>query len=90
MRRQVGLAEEATTMLSYLIVAGLCLLLVLHIVCKVWQNALEIHSAADNLDKTRDLQHEDSKRLTTAGATPQGQVGWILAPEMLPCLATRR
>ena len=42
-------------MLGYLIVSGLCLLLLLHIVCKVWQNALEIHSAADNLDKTRDL-----------------------------------
>ena len=42
-------------MLSYLIVSGLCLLLLLHIVCKVWQNALEINSAADNLDKTRDF-----------------------------------
>jgi hypothetical protein len=41
------------TMLSYLIVSGLCLLLLLHIVGKVWQNALEIHSAADTLDKTR-------------------------------------
>jgi hypothetical protein len=40
-------------MLSYLIVSGLCLLLLLHIVRKVWQNALEIHSPADNLDKTR-------------------------------------
>jgi hypothetical protein len=42
-------------MLSYLIVSGVCLLLLLHIVSKVWQNALEIHSAADNLDKGRDL-----------------------------------
>jgi hypothetical protein len=42
-------------MLSYLIVSGLCLLLLLHIACKVWQNALETHSAADNLDKTRDF-----------------------------------
>jgi hypothetical protein len=42
-------------MLTYLIVSGLCLLLLLHIVCKVWQNAFEIHSAADNLDKARDL-----------------------------------
>ena len=42
-------------MLNYLIVSGLCLLLLLHIVCKVWQNALELHSAADNLDKARDL-----------------------------------
>ena len=55
MRRQVGLAEGTTTMLSYLIVFGLCLLLLLDIVRKVWQNALEIHSAADNLDKTRDF-----------------------------------
>lgn len=39
-------------MLSYLIVSGLCLLLLLHIVCSVWQNALEIHSAADNLEES--------------------------------------
>lgn len=55
MRRQVGLAERTMTMLTYLIVSGLCLLLVLHIVSKAWQNALETHSAADNLDNTRDL-----------------------------------
>jgi hypothetical protein len=42
-------------MLSYLIISGLFLLVVLHTVRKVWQNALEIHSAADNLDKTRDF-----------------------------------
>ena len=42
-------------MFSYLIVSGLCLLLLVHIVCKVWQNALEIHSAAGNLAKTRDF-----------------------------------
>ena len=42
-------------MLTYLIVSGWCLLLLLHIVCKVWQNTLEIHSAADNLDKARAL-----------------------------------
>jgi hypothetical protein len=42
-------------MLTYLIVSGLCLLLLLHIVSKVWQNALEIHSATDNFDKARDL-----------------------------------
>jgi hypothetical protein len=40
---------------TYLIVSGLCLLLVLHIVCKMWQNALEIYSAADNFDKAGDL-----------------------------------
>lgn len=42
-------------MLSYLIVSGLFLLLILHIVCKVWLSALEIHCAADNSDKTRDF-----------------------------------
>ena len=52
---QVELAEGTATMLSYLIVSGLCLLLLLHIISKVWQNALEIHSAADNLDKTREF-----------------------------------
>ncbi len=42
-------------MLGYLIVFGLCLLLLLHIVGKVWQAALEIHCAADDLDKMRDF-----------------------------------
>jgi hypothetical protein len=42
-------------MLSYLVVSGLCVLLLLHIVCKVWQKVLEIHSAADNLAKTSDF-----------------------------------
>ena len=42
--------QEATTMLDYLIVSGMCLLLLLHIVCKVWLIALEMHSAADNFD----------------------------------------
>ena len=42
-------------MLSYLIVSGLCLLVLLEVVRKVWQNALEVHSAAENLDKTRDF-----------------------------------
>jgi hypothetical protein len=42
-------------MLTYLIVSGLCLLLLLHIVSKVWQNALEIYSAAHNFDKARDV-----------------------------------
>jgi hypothetical protein len=55
MRSQVGLAEGTTTMLTYLIVSGLCLLLLLHIVRKAWQNALEIHSAADNLDVRPDF-----------------------------------
>ena len=42
-------------MLNFLIVSGLCLLLLLHIVCKVWLNALEMHSAADSFDNARDL-----------------------------------
>jgi hypothetical protein len=42
-------------MLTYLIVSGWCLLLLLHIVGKFWRNALEIHSAADVLDKARDV-----------------------------------
>jgi hypothetical protein len=42
-------------MLTYLIVSGYSLLLLLHIVCKMWRYALEIHSAADDLDKARDL-----------------------------------
>ena len=40
---------------TYLIVSGFCLLLLLHVVCKVWQNALEIHSPTDNFDKARDV-----------------------------------
>jgi hypothetical protein len=81
MRRQVGLAEGTTTMLSYLIVSGLCLLLLLHIVCKVWQHALEIHCAADNLDEARDLAARGQQATNTASATPRGQVGWNRRPK---------
>jgi type II secretory pathway component PulM len=62
---------------TYLIVSGLCLLLVLHVVCKVWQNALEIHSAADKLDKARDLTARgqqaanDNARNTPRAGLPQ-------------------
>jgi hypothetical protein len=42
-------------MLTYLIVSGWCLLLLLHIVGKFWQSALEIHSAADTFDTARDV-----------------------------------
>jgi hypothetical protein len=42
-------------MLSYLIVSGLCLLLLLQIIFKVWQNAIEIHITTDNLNESRDL-----------------------------------
>ena len=47
--------QGTTTMLNYLIVSELCLLLLLHIVRKVWQMVLEMHSAADSFDKARDL-----------------------------------
>jgi hypothetical protein len=43
------------TMFTYVFVSGLCLLLVLHIVGKLWQSAVEIHSAADNLNKGHGL-----------------------------------
>jgi hypothetical protein len=63
-------------MLTYLIVSGLCLLLLLHIVCKVLQNALEIHSAADNLNKARVLaarrQQATDDRVRNAPRT-----GWL-------------
>jgi hypothetical protein len=76
MRRQVGLAEGTTTMLSYLIVSGLCLLLLLHIVCKVWQNALEIHTAADNLDEACDLAAR-GQPATNDSECNSSQTGWL-------------
>jgi hypothetical protein len=76
MRRQVGLAEGTTTMLSYLIVSGLCLLLLLHIVCKVWQNALEIHSAADNLDEACDLAAR-GQPATNDSECNSSKTGWL-------------
>jgi len=51
-------------MLTYLIVSGLCLLLLLHIVSKVWQNALEIYSAADKFDKARDVAARGQQAIT--------------------------
>jgi hypothetical protein len=42
-------------MLTYLIVSGLCLLLLLHVVCKAWQTELEMHSAAENFESARSL-----------------------------------
>jgi hypothetical protein len=60
-------------MLTYLIVSGLCPLVLLQIVRKVWQRALEIHSAADNLGKARDLvtrgQQATNDRERNASAT---------------------
>ena len=51
---EVHRAEGTTTMLANLIVSGLCLLLLLRIVCKAWRRAFGIPSARD-LDETRDL-----------------------------------
>jgi hypothetical protein len=60
-------------MLTYLIVSGLCLRLVLHIVGKVWQNALELYSTAHNFDKTSDLaargQHAANDSVRNASRT---------------------
>ena len=68
-------------MLNYLIVSGLCLLLLLHIVCKVLQHALEIHCAADNLDEASDLAAEDSKRLTQPAQLLEDRLARTVAPK---------
>jgi hypothetical protein len=62
-------------MLTYLIVSGWCLLLLLHIVGKFWQNALEIHSAADDLDKARDVAARRQQPTNDSERNAQGQVG---------------
>jgi hypothetical protein len=67
-------------MLSYLIVFGLCLLLLLQIVFKVWQNAIEIHITTDNLNESRDLAARRQEAARTASAAPQGQVAWNRCP----------
>jgi hypothetical protein len=67
-------------MLTYLIVSGLCLLLVLHIVGKVWQNALEIYSAAHNFDKAGDLAARGQRAANDSERNPHGQVGWNPRP----------
>ena len=76
MRRQVGSAEGTTTMLSYLIASGLCLLLLLHIVCKVWQHALEIHSATGKLDKTRDCAAR-RQQAANDSESASSKSGWL-------------
>jgi hypothetical protein len=63
-------------MLTYLIVSGLCLLFLLHIVCNVWQHALEIHSAADNLDKARYLAAR-GQQATNDRARNSSRRGWL-------------
>ena len=63
-------------MLDYLIVSGMCLLLLLHIVCKVWLNALEMHSTADSFDKARDLALR-GQRATHNSQRNASPTGWL-------------
>ena len=63
-------------MLTYLIVSGLCLLFLLHIVCNVWQHALEIHSAAGNLDKARYLAAR-GQQATKHRERNSSRTGWL-------------
>jgi hypothetical protein len=63
-------------MLTYLIVSGLCLLLLLHTVCKVWQDALETHSAADNLDKAHDLAAR-GQQAANSSERNSSRTGWL-------------
>ena len=63
-------------MLSYLIVSGLCLLLILHIVCRVWQNALEIHGATENLDRARDFAARGQQAATDSEPN-SSRTGWL-------------
>jgi hypothetical protein len=77
-------------MLANLIVSGLCLLLLLRIVCKAWRRAFEIPSARD-LDKTRDLaarrqqatkdRQRNSPRDSCLESSPS---------QTLPCQVTKR
>ena len=52
----------------------------LQVVCKVWQHALEIHSAADNLDKQRDLATRGQQAADDREHNPS-TTGW---PESRP------
>ena len=63
-------------MLNYLIVSGLCLLLLLHMVRKVWQMVLEMHSAADSFDKARDLAPR-GQRATHNSKRNASPTGWL-------------
>jgi len=63
-------------MLDYLIVSGMCLLLLLHIVCKVWLNALEMHSAADNFDKSRDWAARGQRATNDSQPNPSRTI-WL-------------
>lgn len=72
------------TMLSYLIVSGLSLSLILHIVRKVWQSAVEIHSAADNFDKTRDFAARGQQAANDSERNPS-KTGWPKSPPPKYC-----
>jgi hypothetical protein len=63
-------------MLTYLILSGLCLLFLLHIVSKIWQHELEIHSAADNLDKAPDLAAR-GQQATKHRERNSSKTGWL-------------
>jgi hypothetical protein len=66
--------QEKRTMLDCLIASGFCLLLLLHVVGRVLLNALEMHSAADNLDKVRDWAR--GQRATDDGAL-KPRTAWL-------------
>ena len=68
-------------MLGYLLVSGLCLLLLLHIVCNLWQNALEIRSAADNLEKTRDFAAR-GQQAADDDERNSSKPGWLKSPSL--------
>jgi hypothetical protein len=77
-------------MLANLIVSGLCLLVLLRIVCKAWRRAFGIPSARD-LDETRDLaarrqqatkdRQRNSPRDSCLESSPS---------QTLPCQVTKR
>jgi hypothetical protein len=67
-------------MFTYLFISGWCLLLLLHIVGTFWHNALEIHSAANNLDKPRDVAARGQRTTDDSERNAHGQVGWNTRP----------
>lgn len=76
-------------MLGYLMIFGLCLLLLIHIISKVWQNRLEKHRAADDSDKTRDI----AARGQQAADDTERNSAKTRRPESCPpkyCLVTKR
>jgi hypothetical protein len=62
-------------MITYLIVSGWCLLLLLHFVGKFWRNAVEIHGAADKFDKARDVAAQGQQATNERDRNAHGQVG---------------